>query len=117
VSVFDIIVLAGGLVKIIIGRLFSEIGGVVPHHPGIAELAAGELAMTIEANEPKDVHNIVESRQSGSQSEQPHLSQAFHAPASFLAIVATWRPWNLAMASSFSLGRRLPSPPAIVEAP
>ena len=109
--------LAGGLVKIIIGRLFSEIGGVVPHHPGIAALACGELAMTIEANEPKDVHHIVGSGQSGSQPEQPNLSQSFHAPASFLAMVATWRPWNLAMASSFSLGRRLPSPPAIVEAP
>jgi hypothetical protein len=39
-------VLAEGLVKIIIGRLFSEIGVVVPHHPGIAALACGELAMT-----------------------------------------------------------------------
>ena len=39
-SVFDIIVLAEGLVKIIIGRLFSEIGVVVPHHPGIARSPA-----------------------------------------------------------------------------
>ena len=91
---FDIIALAAGLVKIIIGVVWRN-WWVAPHHPGIATLAAGELAMTT----------------------QPNPSQSSHAPASFLAMVATWRPWNLAMASSFSLGRRLPSAPAIVEAP
>lgn len=30
---------------------------------------------------------------------------------------ATWRPWNFAAASSLAVGVRLPSPPAIVEAP
>jgi hypothetical protein len=37
--------------------------------------------------------------------------------ASFLAIRATWVPWNRAPANSFSLGIRSPFPPAIVDAP
>lgn len=36
---------------------------------------------------------------------------------SLAVIVATWRPWNRAAASSFSLGMRAPVLPAIVEAP
>ena len=38
-------------------------------------------------------------------------------PYGLRAIPATWRPWNRASSSSFSLGWRLPSPPAIVVAP
>src|SRR5690242_2127057 len=37
--------------------------------------------------------------------------------ASLAVISATWRPWNRAMTSSFSLGLRLPSLPASVVAP
>ena len=40
-----------------------------------------------------------------------------YAFASRAAIWAVWRPWKRAMASSFSLGWRDPSPPAMVVAP
>ena len=36
---------------------------------------------------------------------------------SFKPIFATWTPWKRAPASSFSLGIRSPSPPAMVDAP
>jgi hypothetical protein len=35
----------------------------------------------------------------------------------FAAMPATWRPWKRAPSSSTALGWRLPSPPAMVEAP
>src|ERR1017187_10348309 len=35
-----------------------------------------------------------------------------HLPANFFAIWVTWRPWNRAIANSFSLGTRFPSAPA-----
>ena len=41
----------------------------------------------------------------------------FHFADSFLAMVATWRPWKRAIANSFSLGIRLPSDAAMVVAP
>ncbi len=46
-----------------------------------------------------------------------HLSRLSCPPTSFLAIVATYSPWNRAMASSLSVGCREPSGPASVEAP
>ena len=49
-----------------------------------------------------------------------NLAAIHRAPAqvfSLAAICATWRPWKRAMANSFSLGCRLPSVPASVDAP
>ena len=43
--------------------------------------------------------------------------QAHGQPCSFLAISVVWRPWKRTRSSSFLLGRRLPSPPAMVVAP
>ena len=45
------------------------------------------------------------------------LASVTRQPFSFAAICATCRPWNRAWASSFSLGCREPSAPAIVAAP
>src|ERR1019366_7367332 len=54
---------------------------------------------------------------------RPHANARYqiagpsHLPANFFAIWVTWRPWDRAIASSFSLGTRFPSPPASVPAP
>src|ERR1019366_9572194 len=54
---------------------------------------------------------------------RPHATARYqiagpsHLPANFFAIWVTWRPWNRAIANSFSLGTRFPSPPASVPAP